>query len=103
MLGKTRSRSKANKGPMRSKAHLDRVRALPCLVCQKEVPWKLDGPSHAHHIRESFPRTMGKRIGDDMTVPLCAAHHEAVHKGDGQKYWDSVNLDPVQWCKEFIK
>ena len=103
MLDKTRSRSKASKGPMRSKAHLDRVRSLPCMVCRKILPWKVEGPSHAHHIREMFPRTMGKRIGDDMTVPLCPSHHEDVHKGSGQEFWKFVGLDPLKWCKEFMK
>lgn len=102
MLGKTRSRSSAYKGPMRSKAHLDRVRGLPCIVCQAlNIPAR--APSHAHHIREVLPRTFGKRVGDDMTVPLCAHHHGAVHSMNGQEFWRSINLDPLQWCKELVK
>lgn len=87
---------------MRSKAHLARVRALPCLVCQKEVPWKLDGPSHAHHTRVGL-RTMGVRKDDTKTLPLCSAHHDELHSGKEESFWQVHGIDPLKWCEQFLE
>lgn len=89
-----------SKGPVRDKKHLDRVRSQVCIVC-RALNIAMRPPSQAHHIREMYPRTLGKRIGDDKTVPLCAFHHAAVHSMSGQEYWKSVGLDPIKWCEEF--
>ncbi len=91
MLPKTNSRSKVKRGPVRDPKHLAYVRQWRCCLCMQR------GPSEAHHIRECFPRTMGKRIGDDKTIPLCRVCHAHVHL-DSRRFWDgllSPNIDPI--------
>lgn len=82
--------SAARKGPIYSKDHLDLVRAQQCLVTR----------SHgcvAHHAREFFPRTAGKRITDFCALPLRPDVHDgedySLHK-TGQK-----SGEPAWWAK----
>jgi DNA recombination protein Rad52 len=66
---------------LRSKAHLLFVGKQPCLVCGRR-------PAHAHHLRFAQPRAMSLKVSDEFTVPLCAGHHDAVHKtGDERAWW----------------
>ena len=79
--GKRLGKSKVTKGPLRDPEHLARVREQPCEMCS------FNGSlSEAHHIRECFPRTMGKRIGDDKTIPLCATCHRMLHR-NSRDFW----------------
>ena len=48
------------------RAHLERVKALPCSVCD------LSGPSDAHHIKQGQQWTV---------VALCKECHQGVHLG----------------------
>ena len=95
MIPKTNSRSKVRKGPWESKAYRDAVKAEPCLIC---------GIKHeaqeAHHIRECFPRTMGKRIGDEWVVPLCMKHHTELHK-HSRSFWNTRLINPMLWARDF--
>jgi hypothetical protein len=47
------------------RAHLGRVAALGCLLCQ--------APAEVHHIREG--QGMAQRASHWLTVPLCPEHH----------------------------
>ncbi len=92
-LGKTNSRSRVKKGPVRSKSHLARVREQPCLICGR------DGVE-AHHARVG-DRTMGVRKDDTRAVPLCPSHHAELHKGLEEAFWDRHSIDPLAWCRRF--
>jgi hypothetical protein len=48
----------------RKKAHRAFVASQPCLVCQRS-------PCDAHHLKFAQPRTLGRRVSDEFTVPLC--------------------------------
>jgi len=66
---------------LRNKEHLIFVGKQPCLICGRR-------PAHAHHLRFAQPRAMGLKVSDEFTVPLCAGHHDAVHKtGDERAWW----------------
>jgi len=66
---------------LRDKAHLTFVASLPCTVCGRR-------PSHAHHLRFAQPRAMAMKVSDEFTVPLCAIHHDEVHRaGDEAAWW----------------
>ncbi len=52
----------------RSKAHLAFVGSQPCLVCQ-------GSPCDAHHLKFAQPRSLGRKVSDEFTVPLCREHH----------------------------
>ena len=93
-IPKTSSRSRVSKKPLQDLAHRRRVNGAHCLVCN----WP--PPSESHHIRECFPRTMSRRIGDDKVVPLCTSTvsrpgcHENLHKYS-RRFWIALKLDPV--------
>ena len=74
---------------LRDKEHLRLVAGQPCLVCGRE-------PADAHHLRFAQPRAMGKKVGDQFTVPLCRLHHRELHdKGDEEAWWKGRNVDPM--------
>src|SRR5271166_3313391 len=52
----------------RSKAHLAFVASQPCLVCKAT-------PSDPHHLKIARPRSLGRKVSDEFTVPLCRQHH----------------------------
>jgi DNA recombination protein Rad52 len=71
----------------RDAAHLKFVAALPCLVCGRT-------PSQAHHLRFAQPRSMGSKVSDEWTVPLCLLHHRALHGvGSEEKWWTEQGID----------
>jgi hypothetical protein len=73
----------------RSREHLRRVAALPCLVCGRR-------PSHAHHLRFAQSRGLGLKVSDEFTVPLCAIDHDALHRsGDERAWWHARGIDPL--------
>jgi ERF superfamily len=57
----------------RNKAHLAFVAAQPCLVCQRT-------PCDPHHLKFAQPRTLGRKVSDEYTVPLCREHHQRLHQ-----------------------
>lgn len=78
----------------RSKAHLLFVRAQPCLVCQQT-------PCDAHHLKFAQPRALGRKVGDEFTVPLCRAHHEELHRhGNERAWWANLQIAPLPVAQE---
>ncbi|MGY4458058.1 ERF family protein [Bradyrhizobium sp. LB13.1] len=74
----------------RSKAHLLFVREQPCLVCQQT-------PSDAHHLKFAQPSTLGRKVSDEFTVPLCRAHHQDLHRyGNERAWWANLQITPLQ-------
>lgn len=73
----------------RSKAHLDFVRSQGCLVCQRT-------PTDAHHLKFSQPRTLGRKVSDEFTVPLCRTHHRDLHRhADERAWWADMQISPM--------
>ena len=64
----------------RNKAHLLFVAAQPCLVCQRS-------PCDAHHLKFAQPRTLGRKVSDEFTVPLCRHHHQDLHRHGNEIAW----------------
>jgi hypothetical protein len=78
----------------RSKAHLAFVREQGCLVCQRS-------PVDAHHLKFAQPSTLGRKVSDEFTVPLCRSHHQALHRhGNERAWWTNLKLEPLQVAKE---
>ncbi len=70
--------------------HLKYVASRPCMVCGSQ-------PSHAHHILYAQPRALGRKVGDEWTVPLCPKHHRSLHGfGDEPEWWRRLGIDPLQ-------
>jgi len=72
---------------LRDQAHRQFVATLPCLICARM-------PSQAHHLRFAQPRSMGSKVSDEWTVPLCTLHHRALHAvGSEESWWADVGID----------
>jgi ERF superfamily len=78
----------------RNKAHLAFVAEQPCLVCQRS-------PCDAHHLKFAQPRTLGRKVSDEFTVPLCRDHHHQLHRhGNEMAWWANVQIAPIKTAKE---
>jgi hypothetical protein len=73
----------------RSKAHLVFVASQPCLVCH-------GGACDAHHLKIAQPRSLGRKVSDEFTVPLCRKHHHELHRhGNERAWWQNHQIDPL--------
>ncbi len=86
----------------RNKAHLAFVAAQPCLVCQRS-------PCDAHHLKFAQPRSLGRKVSDEFTVPLCREHHQDLHRHGNERAWwanlqiDALNEAKVLWQATLLK
>jgi hypothetical protein len=73
----------------RNKAHLTFVASQSCLVCKA-------GSCDAHHLKMAQPRSLGRKVSDEFTVPLCRRHHRELHRhGNERAWWQNQGIDPV--------
>jgi hypothetical protein len=78
----------------RNKAHLVFVAAQPCLVCQRS-------PCDAHHLKFAQPRSLGRKVSDEFTVPLCREHHHQLHRhGNERAWWANLRIDALKEARE---
>jgi hypothetical protein len=74
---------------VRDDLHRQFVATLPCLVCGRT-------PTHAHHLRFTQPRALGRKVSDEWVVPLCNLHHRSLHDGGNEEaWWGQHRIDPV--------
>jgi len=77
----------------RNKSHLIFVAAQPCLICQRS-------PCDAHHLKFAEPRTLGRKVSDEFTVPLCREHHQELHRhGNEAAWWANLKIAPLETAK----
>jgi hypothetical protein len=73
---------------MRDREHVKSVAKQPCLVCGRR-------PADAHHLRFAQSPTLGQKVSDGFTVPLCRGHHREVHRyGDETSAANSIQQAP---------
>ena len=78
----------------RNKAHLAFVGAQPCLVCNRS-------PCDAHHLKFAQPRSLGRKVSDEFTVPLCRDHHLDLHRhGNEIAWWANLQIAPIEVARE---
>ena len=74
---------------IRDRDHVRLVAKQPCLICGRR-------PADAHHLRFAQSRTLGHKVSDEFTVPLCRGHHREIHRcGDEAGWWKKVGVDPT--------
>jgi len=74
---------------IRDREHVKSVAKQPCLICGRR-------PADAHHLRFARPPTIGRKVSDEFTVPLCRGHHREVHRtGDEAAWWNKISIDPI--------
>ena len=79
---------------VRNKSHLIFVAAQPCLVCQRS-------PCDAHHLKFAQPRSLGRKVSDEFTVPLCREHHNELHRhGNEMAWWANLRIAPLETARE---
>lgn len=85
-----------DKGPfrLRSEKYLQYIRSKPCLIC--------GGKADAHHLTHAQPRAMGRKTGDQYTVPLCRLHHIELHTSPmpERTFWALNGINPVLWAED---
>jgi hypothetical protein len=73
---------------VRDRDHVKSVAKCPCLVCGRR-------PADAHHLRFVQSPTLGRKVSDEFTVPLCRGHHREVHRcRDEGDWWKKAGIDP---------
>src|SRR3954471_12905657 len=78
----------------RNKRHLAFVGAQPCLVCRRS-------PCDAHHLKFAQPRSLGRKVSDEFTVPLCRDHHLDLHRhGNETAWWANLQIVPMEAAKD---
>ena len=78
----------------RSKAHLTFVASQPCLICKTS-------PCDAHHLKIARPRSLGRKVSDEFTVPICRKHHQELHRsGSEANWWANMQVAPLPIAKE---
>ena len=74
---------------IRDRDHVKLVAKQPCLICGRR-------PADAHHLRFAQSRTLGRKVSDEFTVPLCRGHHREIHRcGNEAAWWKKVGVDPT--------
>jgi hypothetical protein len=78
----------------RSKAHLAFVASQPCLICKGT-------PCDAHHLKIARPRSLGRKVSDEFTVPPCRKHHQELHRhGNEANWWANIQVSPLSIAAE---
>jgi hypothetical protein len=78
----------------RSKAHLAFVASQPCLICKVS-------PCDPHHLKIAQPRSLGRKVSDEFTVPLCRKHHQELHRqGNEANWWTNIQISPLPIARE---
>jgi DNA recombination protein Rad52 len=79
---------------LRDPNHLDYVRSHACLICGRN-------PVHAHHLKFAQPKGLAMKVSDEFTVPLCAVHHDELHRAGVEiEWWQTRKLDPLPIAAE---
>jgi hypothetical protein len=74
---------------IRDRDHVRLVAKQPCLICGRR-------PADAHHLRFAQSRTLGRKVSDEFTVPLCRGHYREIHRcGNEVAWWKKVGVDPT--------
>jgi len=81
----------------RNREHLRYVAQQACLVCGRK-------PSDPHHLGFTQPRALGRKVSDEIAVPLCRGHHRSAHcSRDERAWWKQAGIDPIKIARRLWK
>src|SRR6202171_5952062 len=47
------------------------------------------------------PRSLGRKVSDEFTVPLCRDHHHELHRhGNEMAWWANLQIAPIEVARE---
>lgn len=84
---------KAPKAP-KDAAHLAKVRALPCCICEAFGEYQLS-PTQAHH--PIHDRHSQEKVPDREAIPVCEGHHQ----GEFDTTKLAIHRAPDLWRKTY--
>jgi hypothetical protein len=79
--------------------YMERIHALPCVICWKKLGCKTYGV-HAHHAGEPTERN------DWALIPLCEFHHtgpvgiHGLQRRGFYRFWKTSNTELLAWTNE---
>jgi len=74
---------------IRDRDHVKHVARQPCLICGRR-------PCDTHHLRFAQSPTLGRKVSDEFTVPLCRGHHREVHRCSNEAaWWAKAGIDAL--------
>ena len=80
--------------PKKNKKYLDKIREMPCCVCQR-FGENQQSPTPAHHpIHERFGT---EKVADEKAIPLCEGHHQ----GNWDQSKIAIHKDPKLWRETY--
>jgi hypothetical protein len=63
---------------------------------QTQIPCKSQKIPCRYPLIKGIPRTLGRRVSDEFTVPVCRVHHRELHlSGNEAAWWRLLNIDPL--------
>jgi hypothetical protein len=58
-------------------------------------------PCDAHHLKFAQPRSLGRKVSDEFTVPLCRHHHQQLHRnGSEVAWWADLQIAPLEVARD---
>jgi hypothetical protein len=96
-----RKRERIAADPERSPKHLSWLRRS--FVCAAWKSGECEGPNHAHHIRSAATAGTGMKPSDFDAVPLCAAHHDELHRAGQNAFEEKYGVNLLAEARKLAK
>jgi hypothetical protein len=81
---------------VKSGAHEDFIRSLPCVICKDNTTTECAHVSYADMRYGKFGRGKGQKEESIWVIPLCGAHHRDQHTGNERGFWREHAIDPCR-------
>tara|TARA_R100001510_G_C7652874_1_gene210832 strand:+ start:2551 stop:2871 length:321 start_codon:yes stop_codon:yes gene_type:complete len=80
--------------PKKNKKYLDKIRQMPCCICQR-FGENQQSPTTAHHpIHERYSTA---KVADEKAIPLCEGHHQ----GNWDQSKIAIHKEPKLWQETY--
>ena len=89
-------KDKVSKSNWKSKPYLKWIASQQCILC-------MYNECQAHHITIAEKRGISQKVSDFWTIPLCYAHHDQLHNFGERKYWEQLNINPMDIAIKFYE